>query len=195
MKDDRGFSLVELMIVVAIMGVMGSFIFIGLPLLTGQNARECANNMSAALGKEKNYALTRSGTIDCYMELMLDSDGYHVKYYIPKDAVVTGRNGAGANKPEDWVLAEEQKIGSRTVNVVCSFDDGTTVNITDGQSVKLIYNRTNGEFKNAVKSDGSEVGNLDSGTTPCVGITFESGRKYEITLYPATGKHVLSKVN
>ena len=188
MKDNKGFSLVELLVVVAIMGILSGFVFIGLPLLTGQNARECANNMSAALGREKNYALTRSGTADCYMELLLDANGYLVKYYIPQNAVVEGHN------PSDWVLAEEQKIGSGQVNVTCDFDDGTSINITSGQSVKLVYNRTNGAFKESVKSDGSELGIVGGGSVHCTGITFDRGRKYEITLYPDTGKHVLSRV-
>lgn len=53
MKENRGFSLVELLVVVAIMGIMIGFVFIGLPLLNGQHARKCANNMSAALGKKE----------------------------------------------------------------------------------------------------------------------------------------------
>lgn len=189
MKDNRGFSLVELLVVVAIMGLMTGFVFIGLPLLTGQNARECANNMSAALGREKNYALTRSGTADCYMELVLDSDGYRVKYYIPQNAVVEGHSES------DWVLAEEQKIGSGQVNVICSFKDGTSVNITSGQSVKFVYDRTNGACKKAAQSDGATLGMVGGGSVYCTGITFDRGRKYEITLYPETGKHVLSRVN
>ena len=87
MKDDRGFSLVELIIVVAIMAVMGGFLFYGFSLLTGQNAKECANDLAAALNKEKNQALTKSATVDCYLELMHKSDGYYVRYYIPASAI------------------------------------------------------------------------------------------------------------
>lgn len=188
MKENRGFSLVEVLIVVAIMGIMIGFVFIGLPLLTGQHARKCANNMSAALGKEKNYALARSGTADCYMELLLDADGYHIKYYIPKNAVVDG------SLDSDWVLAEDETIGSAQVDVSCNFDDGTSAVIKSGQSVKLIFDRADGSFKEAVRSDGTALG-TSGGSAHCTDITFDRGKKYVITLYPDTGKHVLERVN
>lgn len=189
MKENRGFSLVELLVVVAIMGIMIGFVFIGLPLLNGQHARKCANNMSAALGKEKNYALAKSGSVDCYMELLLDTDGYHVKYYIPKSAVVTGTN------PADWVLLEDEVIGSSQVDVTCELEDHTSVDIVAGQSVKLVYDRANGACKDSYEGDGSEVGLNDSYGSPCVKITFDRGKKYEITLYPDTGKHALERVD
>ena len=189
MKENRGFSLVEVLIVVAIMGIMIGFVFIGLPLLTGQHAKKCANNMSAALGKEKNYALARSGTADCYMELLLDADGYHVKYYIPKNAVVTG---AG---PSDWVLAEDEVIGSQQVEVTCELEGGTSLDITTGQSLKLVYDRASGACKPSFKGDGSGVGLIDSYVDHSTRITIDRGKKYEITLLPDTGKHMLEKKN
>lgn len=189
MKENRGFSLVEVLIVVAIMGIMIGFVFIGLPLMTGQHAKKCANNMSAALGREKNYALARSGTADCYMELLLDADGYHVKYYIPKDAVVTGSGTA------DWVLAEDESIGSAQVDVTCELKDGTSVPITTGQSIKLVYDRANGACKESYQGDGSAVGLTNGYGSPCTKITFDRGKKYEITLYPDTGKHMLERKN
>ena len=40
MKDDKGFSLVELVIVIAIMAVISVFVFLGFGLLTGQGVRQ-----------------------------------------------------------------------------------------------------------------------------------------------------------
>lgn len=198
MKDNKGFSLVELVIVIAIMAVMSGFVFIGFGLLTGQNARECANDISAALGKEKNYSLTKSATIDCYMELMYDpDDGYHVKYYQPRNAIVTG------SSTSDWVLMDDEKVGKRTVFVDCDFDDGTSLTISDGNSVKFIYDRVSGALKAAGKSNGSTPGieddirsDIENDTAAkCTKIRIDSGRTYVITLYPATGKHELSRVD
>lgn len=189
-EDNRGFSLVELMIVIAIMAIMSAFIFIGSALLAGQYARECASDISAALNKEKNYALTRSATIDCYMELVYDTDGYYIRYYQPKNAIVKGDAPSS-----DWVLADEEKVGKSSVNVRCIFDDGSTVPIGTGQSVKFVYDRISGAFKETTVSDGASPGVGGAGTTFCTGITVSGGRTYDITIYKDTGKHVLTRVD
>lgn len=193
-RDNRGLSLVELVIVVAIMAVMGAFYFLGTSLLAGQYVRECASDISAALSKEKNYSLTRSATIDCYMELAYDTDGYYVRYYQPKNAIATGKDPTSGNyQGDDWVLADEEKIGRRSVSVVCTFDGGPDVTIGTGQSVKFIYNRISGAFKKAVISDGSTQGIESEGTVFCTGIKISGGRIYDIAIHPETGKHELTR--
>lgn len=197
MKENKGFSLVELIIVLAIVAVLGGIAIYSLSLLTGQHARECANNTSAALDKEKNYALTRSATVDCYIEIVMrDGEGYFARYYIPGSAITQ----------TDWVLAEEQKLGRQRVSVIAalvSTDTGAIQNVTidTDTSIKIVYDRTSGAFKGTVLSDGTDgdAGNLPDTDTiagnQCTAITIDQGRTYEIELYPATGKHVLSRLN
>lgn len=189
-EDNRGFSLVELVIVIAIMAIMSAFIFIGSALLAGQYARECASDISTALSKEKNYALTRSATIDCYMELVYDTDGYYVRYYQPRNAIVKGDTPS-----DDWVLADEEKVGKSNVNVLCSFDGSSDVSVGTGQSVKFVYDRISGAFKETVVSDGVSPGVGGVSSTPCTRITVSGGRTYYIDIYYDTGKHVLTRVD
>lgn len=204
MKDNKGVSLVELVIVIAIMAILGTFVFVGFGLLTGQYARECANDLSAALSKEKNSSLTKSATIDCYMELLYDDDGYHVRYYVPKNAIVKGDT-----PPSDWVLADDQKVGSKRVyiNINWEYDGGTSTStvIQSGQSVKFIYDRISGALKASGESDGitpgidsfilDDIANGVAAKCTKITITIDHGRTYEITLYPATGKHELTRVD
>lgn len=204
MKDNRGFSLVELVIVLAIMAVLGSSIFYSYRLMIGQYARECANDLSAALNKEKNYALTRSATVDCYMELSKDSDGFYVAYYVPASAIATGFGTDDTDPEDDWVevTGERKKIGKAQVDVKLSLSGGTSVTLSADQSVRFIYDRTNGSMKGIYIPDDPTVKGLSldvSGnvnvTGKCEKITIVNGRTYEIEIYPATGKHVLSRVS
>lgn len=197
MKENKGFSLVELIIVLAIIAVLGGIVIYSLSLLTGQHARECANGTSAALDKEKNYALTKSATVDCYIEIVMrDGDGYYARYYTPGSAITQ----------TDWILAEEQRLGRQRVSMIVTLentDTGSVQNVTidTDTSIKIVYNRTSGAFKGAVFSDGTDgdagyLPDMDTiGRNQCTAITIEQGRIYEIELYPATGKHVLSRLN
>ena len=195
-QDRGGFSLVELMIVIALMAILGSFMFYGLSLLTGQYARQCANDLSAALSKEKNYALTRSASVDCYMELTLESDGYRVRYYQPKNAVVTGdRDDRG---DEDvFVQAEEEKIGRKNVSIECTFDDGaggtlgSPQTFAEGDTLTVVYDRVSGAVKEAYLT-GADPSPADA---KCREITISHGRTYRISLHLGTGKHELERVD
>ena len=178
MKNNKGFSLVELIIVVAIMAIMGGFIFMSFGLLTGQDARKCANNLSTVLDKEKNYALAKSAEADCYVEISLTSDGYFAEYYVPKKAVGT-----------DVVSIGKEEIGKASVMISCYYDDGSGTpslkGTLSGGTLKIVYNRVSGAIK--------EI-NLN-GTTDINMIRIDKGRTYEINIFTATGKHTLERKN
>lgn len=207
MKDNKGFSIVEMVIVLAIMAVLGSAIFYSYTLIVGQYARECANNLSTALEKEKNYALTRSASVDCYMELVKDGNNYYARYFVPQNAIETGNDSKGDG--DDWILAEELKIGKSRVGLTCTLEGGGAILIGDGKSAKFVYNRISGAMKGVQEGSGAEpaeVGGLKRGklelnddgslkdSKKCSKITIVEGRTYEIEIYSGTGKHNLSRV-
>lgn len=189
-KDNKGFSLVELIIVVAIMSVMMGFIFYSFSLLTGQEARECANDLTTALGKEKTYALTKSATADCYLEILQDTDGYfYAKYYVPQDPINL-----------KWVLQDTQKIGKRNVDVNCYFSDGSDMKIQSGQSLIIVFDRVSGAFKNFIPSDGRDdndyiKGKMQDPPMECTKIVIDRGRTYDLDIYFSTGKYVLTRTH
>ena len=175
MKNQRGFSMIELIVTVALLALTMTAVVIGLGALTGQHARECSRNLDAALGQAKNYAMSKSGSADAYMELNKTSDGYYADFYIPDKPLA---------KPEDvtYTLVEHKRLGKKDIRITCFFEGGTQVLIQDGTSVKFYYDRVSGAFKQA------QSGTL---TDYCNRILVEKGRKYRLDLVPATGKHTL----
>lgn len=208
-KDNRGFSLVELVIVLAIIAVLGAAAYYSLMLMAGQYARECAVNLNAVLEKEKNYALTKSASVDCYVEIVKQNNSYFARYYIPQSAVADGTDAGGDGA--DWLLAEEKNIGKSRVDITYKIGTGTETALDDDTSVKFVYDRISGAMKAIVDSDGTEPaesGGLRRGQLPQAGapgmhalngeevlITLLNGKKYEIKIYTATGKHTLSRVD
>lgn len=78
--DNKGFSLVELVIVMAIIVILGGAAFTGLSLLLSRPADECAKKIQVALEGNRN---TTMGKYSSSIEFYADGDGYiWVREYI-----------------------------------------------------------------------------------------------------------------
>lgn len=80
-KDKRGVSLIELVVVIAIMGVMIGFISVSLNSITGARGRNCANKMEDALVSARLSALSKAGDHEVFVyrdsssEVCVEYDG------------------------------------------------------------------------------------------------------------------------
>lgn len=186
MRENKGFSLIEAIVVMAIMALLTGMVTYSFGLVTGQEARQCANNLSAAMDKAKSYALSKSGSSDAYLEILRDADqSIMVRFYIPQNPVVTGAVPGTA----DYLLFEEQKVGKRAVEVICNMVDGTAFPITETAHIRIYYDRISGAFKQAIMVDtGVET------AAYCNNITISRGKTYQIQFINATGKHILDRV-
>lgn len=180
-KNNQGLSLIELIVVVALMGIIGTIAITSFGLLNGQEARECAENISAALDKGKIYSMTKSGTLEAYLEITKKSDGYYVQYYIPKKAVAVQNAG-------EWVLCESSKIGKASVEMVCSFETGGDRTISEGVILRFYFDRLTGAFKKTMI-----IGPYTE-EFYCKTIRVSKGKSYQLDLVPITGKHTLKRI-
>lgn len=185
-KDNKGFSMVELVIVIALMAVVGSVFAYSFSMVTGQESRQCANNISTVLDKAKNYSLTKSASSDAYVEISKGTDGYIAVFYAPVSPI----NASAVAGSADYVQLEKENIGKKAVGITVTLEGGSSFEISETTKLRVYFNRVSGAFKEAVVVNGSS-----ETKAYCSKIEIVRGRTYRITFYNPTGKHTLERIS
>lgn len=170
-KDNKGYSLVELIIVIAIMALFAGTTLFSVVMIFSASAKACANDIKEALAENK---VTAMGKSEAKVEIYRDAadDCVYVVQWIKKgdDWEPKRTDGAGNPVPE--------KLGNSRVYVAYVPKGGAETELTSGSSLQICYDRSNGSFSD--KSDGC---------TLCEKIYVKGGsRFYELTLIELTGK-------
>lgn len=169
-RDNKGYSLVELIIVIAILMVLiGSTIF-SIGIVFNAGAKACANDIKNALAQNKVTAMGRS---DAYVEI----------YKNDTDQCIYSRQCIKTSS--GWQDGDWEKIGNARVYVAYTPEGGSETELTAGSSIKICIDRSSGSFR------------ADAGTGAAVysEILVQSGhRAYKITMTKLTGKVSLEVV-
>lgn len=161
-KNNKGFSYVELILVMAIMAILVAMVSISMGVVSRSNVNRGAERLNASLSKARNAAMAK-GTDRGTIEITCDGS----KYYC-----FVG-SSTSTNK-----IAERQEIGASPM-VVGYYLKGNSemITIQAGTPLILKYNQSTGAFKEL------------SGGGYCDKIVFTNGSSTaEIKLYSATGK-------
>lgn len=148
--DDRGFSLVEIIIVVTIMSVLIGVVGYGLSLSDGKPADECARKMAAVIQHG------RTTTMGKYRNrIHIKNDGG--KIMVEEEIVTNVTKDAGGSEIEDKIT-RSSTVGGRGVVVEYSTDGGTSyTELTDGSEIVLSFDAGSGGLKQTKLADGSNV--------------------------------------
>ena len=194
-KKNRGFTLVEMTVVLAIFAILLAVLVPSLDPVAGFRANRAASSIGAALDRTKTEAMNR---LVGEMKLSWTSDGYYISYYLDR-----GKTGVKEEQPE--------KIASGRMKISYTDSNGTTVNLREDGTNELIltYDRSTGGFlpiqsrvweqKDILKmlSDGEDIplDRPENSTQPyCEKITVHGvgQRTRIITLFQDTGKYTIS---
>lgn len=194
-KKNRGFTLVEMTVVLAIFAILLAVLVPSLDPVAGFRANRAASSIGAALDRTKTEAMDR---LVGEMRLSWTSDGYYISYYLDQ-----GKTGVREEQPE--------KIASGRMKISYTDSNGTTVNLREDGTNELIltYDRSTGGFlpiqsrvweqKDILKmlSDGEDIplDRPENSTQPyCEKITVHGvgQRTRIITLFQDTGKYTIS---
>lgn len=166
-RDNRGLSLVELMIVIAILAVISGIVTLGIGVAISKPAEECARKMQQSLEGARVYTMGKQKMA--------------MKYYMSDGAVyaqeiITYPNGTTLYK-------DPEKIGAKGMKVTYKAKTGGTEYNLSGTPLILSFDRSTGGLNTAECSP--------SGFSSQVTLEIQVQRGstvMKVTLYGLTGK-------
>ena len=153
-KKNRGFTLIEMVIVVAIFAILLGIMVPSLNSLLGFRVTRAAKSIGEALDRTRTESMNR---LVAEMKLTKTADGYYISYFLDR-----GKVGSQSH------LVEEQPEKIAPAKTQISYKDANykTYELTEGQSLILTYNRATGGFRpiqNELMTQDAILSDLEAG--------------------------------
>ena len=134
-KKNKGFTLIEMVIVVAIFAILLGIMVPSLNSLLGFRVTRAVNSIGGALDRTRTESMNR---LVAEMKLTKTSDGYYISYFLDR-----GKVGSQSNLQED----QPEKIAPAKTKISYKDANCNTHELNEGDSLILTYNRATGAFR------------------------------------------------
>lgn len=126
MKNNKGFSLIELIIVIAILSVLTGVSAVGLGYLYSTNVKSSIKKVDSSLQKVQSFTVSKStGGKDMGLKLKKTADGFYAEYMgIPN--------------------LSDEKFGEKNLKVYYMDNSGVWSEVTAVKPLEVYYDRATG---------------------------------------------------
>ena len=135
-KRDRGFTLVEMVVIISIFVLLLGIMVPSLNSILGFRVQRAANSIASALDKTKIEASSR---LIGEMKLEKRSDGYYISYILDRGKV-NGQENIKTNEDEEKIAPSKTSISYKMEG------DNEAKEMTVGESLIITYDRATGAF-------------------------------------------------
>lgn len=145
-QNNKGMSLVELIVVVLILGIISVGSIIGFTFIRSMDASSAGKTMLSLLNRAKLETTATKGDEQVILRIVLEDDNYYGKL-LKKDGDVETE-------------LDKVEIGSKVIKISAKIDDSTEPLVIDGtKTCDITYQKSNGAFTSSYKKfeiEGSE---------------------------------------
>lgn len=175
MKDDRGLSLIELVVVIAIMAVVATGMVVGVYSSATWKSKKAVEQIDQALSETRVQALSKT---NAWMEIKYQGEHYVLMTSYAADVILDGKFTLTYHTREDKTEAD-----AKDIPLILTYDRSSGAFSGVKASVSTSADETT--YQSRYAADGITV-------LYCDRITITQGsREWNITLSPETGKHTV----
>jgi prepilin-type N-terminal cleavage/methylation domain-containing protein len=173
LKDNKGFSLIEIMVVLVIVAIIFTGTVISIRLLNFADTEYCANEINSEMGTLRMETMSK-GSVHHYLVIEWDSTDH--TYYMSRVTSASNKPLDSANWQTDAsTIRNRKKLASSKITIATSLDGTIFTDITVTNSVILIsFVPSSGAFESTYK----QIRVTSIGKTSTVVMVGKTGKFY-----------------